>query len=408
LNIDLTTRTIPFSPPYIDDDVVNDVAETLRSGWITTGKKAKQLEEQTASFCGVEKVVAVNSATSALMLALHWFGVGKDDEVVVPAYTYCATALAVMHAGAKPVMVDVEEDFNISPQKIEAAITDKTKAIISVDFGGWPCNYDAIKNILHKDEIKNKFQPSSNIQKNLNRILFISDAAHSLGAIYNNKRVGTQADVTVFSLHAVKNLTTAEGGLICLNLPAPFDNNEIYKTLRLWSLNGQTKDAFTKTRSGEWRYDIVYPGFKINMPDVLAAIGAAQFKKYEYLMAERRRIFDFYTKAFQKYSWAVCPPFCKPSCSSSFHLFPLRIKNINEEQRNTIIQKISEQNVSVNVHFIPLPLLTVFKENYSIENFPQSYLLYSTEISLPIYPQLTNEECQFVINAVINAVESFV
>jgi len=408
LAIDLNTRIIPFSPPYIDDDIVSDVADTLRSGWITTGKKVKQLEEETATFCDVEKVVAVNSATSALMLVLHWFEVGKGDEVIVPAYTYCATALAVMHAGAKPVMVDVEEDFNISPRKIEAAITDRTKAIITVDFGGWPCDYDAIKNILYKDEIKNKFQPSSDTQKNLNRILFISDAAHSLGAIYNSKRVGAQADVTVFSLHAVKNLTTAEGGLICLNMPHPFDNNEIYKTLRLWSLNGQTKDAFTKTTSGQWRYDIIYPGFKINMPDVLAAIGVAQFKKYEHLLAERKRVFDFYIKAFRKYSWAVCPPFYKPDCTSSFHLFPLRIKDITEEQRNAIIQKISEHSVSVNVHFIPLPMLTVFKENCSIKDFPQSYLLYSNEISLPIYPQLTNEECRFVVNAVMNAVKSFV
>jgi len=406
LNITVNNPAIPFSPPFIDDDIIDEVTETLRSGWITTGKKVKQLEEHAAAFCGVEKVVAVNSATSALMLVLHWFGVGKDDEVIVPAYTYCATALAVMHVGAKPVMVDVEEDFNVSPEKIEAAITEKTKAIISVDFAGWPCDYDAINNIINKSDIKNKFKPSSNVQKQTGRILFIADAAHSLGAIYNHKPVGTQADMTVFSLHAVKNLTTAEGGLICLNMPAPFDNNEIYKTLRLWSLNGQTKDAFSKTKAGEWQYDIVYPGFKINMPDVLAAIGVAQFRKYEQLLEERKRIFDFYTATFQKYAWAICPPFFKEGCSSSFHLYPLRIRHIIEEQRNLIIQKISEQNVSVNVHFIPLPMLTVFKESYSIENFPQSYLQYSTEISLPIYPQLANEACKTVVNAVITAVTS--
>ena len=404
----MNNPAIPFSPPFIDDDIINEVTDTLRSGWITTGKKVKQLEEEIAAFCGVEKIVAVNSATSALMLLLHWFGVGKDDEVIVPAYTYCATALAVMHVGAKPVMVDVEEDFNISPEKIEAAITGKTKAIISVDFGGWPCDYDAIKNVINKSEITKRFKPSSDTQKKLGRILFISDAAHSLGAIYNHKRVGMQADITVFSLHAVKNLTTAEGGLICLNMPAPFDNNEIYKTLRLWSLNGQTKDAFSKTKAGEWQYDIVYPGFKINMPDVLAAIGVAQFKKYEQLLEERKRVFDFYTAAFEKYTWAICPPFFKKGCSSSFHLYPLRVAHINEEQRSAIIQKISEQNVSVNVHFIPLPMLTVFKENYSIKNYPQSYFLYSNEISLPIYPQLTNEACQTVVNAVITAVTSVI
>jgi len=400
---------IPFSPPFIDDDVIEEVTAALQSGWITTGKRVRQLETQTANFCGVENVLAVNSATSALMLVLHWYGVGKDDEVIVPAYTYCATALAVMHVGAIPVMVDVEEDFNISPKKIEEAITSKTKAIITVDFAGWPCNYTSIANTLNKEEIKNKFEPVTEIQKKLGRVLFVSDAAHSLGAIYNNKRVGTQADITVFSLHAVKNLTTAEGGLICLNMSAPFNNEDLYKTLRLWSLNGQTKDAFTKSKSGEWRYDIVYPGFKINMPDVLAGIGVAQFKKYESLLEERKRVFNFYTNAFEKYSWSICPPFCKPGNVSSFHLYPLRIKNISEEQRNEIIQKISEKNIAVNVHFIPLPMLTVFKNaGYSIENFPNTYLQYANEISLPIYPQLTNLQCSSVVDAVVEATESLI
>lgn len=397
---------IPFSPPFIDDDVINEVTDTLRSGWITTGKRVRELEKQAASFCEVENVLAVNSATSALMLALHWYGVEKGDEVIVPAYTYCATALAVMHAGATPVMVDVNEDFNIASEKIEAAITSKTKAVISVDFGGWPCNYNAIKVVLNKQEIKNKFQPVKEIQKKLGRILFISDAAHSLGALYNDKRIGTQADVTVFSLHAVKNLTTAEGGLICFNLPEPFDNLELYKMLRLWSLNGQTKDALTKSIAGEWRYDIAYPGFKINMPDVLAAMGVAQFRKYEFILEERKRVFNFYTTALEKYSWAICPPFCKTGTISSFHLYPLRIKNANEKMRNKIIQNVSGKNVSVNVHFIPLPMLTVFKNaGYSIYDFPQAYLQYQNEISLPIYPQLTNNQCKMVTDAVIEAVK---
>jgi dTDP-4-amino-4,6-dideoxygalactose transaminase len=398
---------IPFSPPFIDDDIISEVVATLKSGWITTGKQVRELEQNIGAFCGIENVLAVNSATSALMLTLHWYGVRRGDEVIVPAYTYCATALAVMHLGAKPVMVDVEEDFNISPEKIEKAITDRTKAIITVDIGGWPCNYNFISNILNKAEVKNKFVPSSKIQNKLGRILFISDAAHSLGAIYNNKRIGTQADITVFSLHAVKNLTTAEGGVICVNMPHPFNNNEIYKTLRLWSLNGQTKDAFTKTKSGEWRYDIVYPGFKINMPDVLAAIGLAQLKKYDTLiLKERKRIFDFYAAAFKKYSWAICPPFQKEGCVSSFHLYPLRIKGIDEEQRNKIIQKISEKNVSVNVHFIPLPMLTIFRNaGYAIENFPVSYAQYCNEISLPIYPQLADKQCKIVVDAVVKSVE---
>ena len=398
---------IPFSPPYIDDDVINEVTDALRSGWITTGKRVKELEKQASDFCNAEQVLAVNSATSALMLGLHWYGVGKGDEVIVPAYTYCATALAVMHVGATPVMVDVEEDFNISPAKIEQAITGKTKAIITVDFAGWPCKYDVIKRILDKPEIKNKFQAVAEPQKKLGRILFVSDAAHSLGAFYNNKRIGTQADITVFSLHAVKNLTTAEGGLICLNMPAPFNNEDLYKTLRLWSLNGQTKDALSKSKSGEWKYDIVYPGFKINMPDVLAAIGIAQFRKYESILEERKRVFDLYTASFEKYSWAICPPFCQPGCISSFHLYPLRIKNIDEAKRSDLIQKIAEKNVSVNVHFIPLPMLTVFKDaGYQLKDFPQTYLQFCNEISLPIYPQLTNEQCDEVISAVVECVEN--
>jgi len=398
---------IPFSPPFIDDDIINEVVATLKSGWITTGKRVKELEENIGAFCGIENVLAVNSATSALMLTLHWYGVREGDEVIVPAYTYCATALAVMHLGAKPVMVDAEEDFNISPEKIEKAITCKTKAIITVDFGGWPCNYDSIIRIINKHEVKNKFAPSSEVQNKLGRILFISDAAHSLGAIYNNERIGTQADITIFSLHAAKNLTTAEGGLICINMPYPFNNDEIYKTLRLWSLNGQTKDALTKTKLGEWRYDIVYPGFKVNMPDVLAAIGVAQLKKYGTLiLQERKRVFDLYTAAFKKYSWAICPPFQKQGCVSSFHLYPLRVKDIDEEQRNKIIQKISEKNVSVNVHFIPLPMLTIFKkEGYAIEDFPVAYAQYCNEISLPIYPQLTDEQCKIVADAVAMSVE---
>jgi dTDP-4-amino-4,6-dideoxygalactose transaminase len=398
---------IPFSPPFIDDDTINEVAATLKSGWITTGNRVRELEENIGMFCGVKNVLAVNSATSALILTLHWYGVSKGDEVIVPAYTYCATALAVMHLGAKPVIVDVQQDFNISAERIEEAITDKTKAVISVDFGGWPCNYNAIHNILNKIEIKNKFIPSSEMQNKLGRILFISDAAHSLGALYNNKRIGTQADITIFSLHAVKNLTTAEGGLICVNMPHPFNNNEIYKTLRLWSLNGQTKDAFTKTKSGEWRYDIVYLGFKMNMPDVLAAIGLAQLNKYDNtILKERKRVFDMYTAAFKKCSWAICPPFQKQGCTSSFHLYPLRIKGIDEEQRDEIIQKISEKNVSVNVHFIPLPMLTLFKNaGYAIEDFPAAYAQYHNEISLPIYPQLTNEQCKTVVDVVTESAE---
>lgn len=396
---------IPFSPPYIDDDTIAEVTDALRSGWITTGPKVLQLENEIATYCQAEKALAVNSATSAMMLALHWYGVTRGDEVIVPAYTYCATALAVMHIGARPVMVDVGDDFNIDPEKIKQAITPKTKAVISVDIGGWPCNYKAINQVIMAAQ--QQFVPANKTQKQLGRILLMADAAHSFGAVYNGKVTGTLADITVFSLHAVKNVTTAEGGVICLNMPAPFNNEDIYKTLRLWSLNGQTKDAFTKSKAGGWRYDIVYPGFKMNMPDVLAAIGLGQVRKYdEVLLKERRRVFDTYTAAFTQHPWATIPYFDQDGSTSSYHLYALRVKGITEEQRDAVIEHITAQGVAVNVHFIPMPLLTVFKDaGYDIAGYPQAYTLYSGEISLPVYPQLTEEQCLFVAKTVIEAVK---
>mgnify|MGYP000739365415 CR=1 FL=1 len=399
---------IPFSPPFIDAEVEAEVLDALRSGWITTGPKVKALEELVSNYAGVEASLGVNSATSAMMLALHWFGIGRGDEVIIPAYTYCATALVVMHIGATPVMVDIEDDFNISIQNIKAAITDKTKAIIPVDFAGWPCNYDAINALVNEEEIKRKFIPKGEQQEILGRILIMSDAAHSFGAMYNNKKMGTCADITVFSFHAVKNLTTAEGGIICLNMPTPFNNNEVYKTLRLWSLNGQTKDAFTKSKSGGWRYDIVYPGFKMNLPDVLAAIGLAQIRKYDdQLLQERKRIFDFYNERFASLSWAQIPPYTKQGNETSYHLYPLRIKNITEETRDAIIEAITKTGVAVNVHFQPLPLLTVFKQKgFDINDYPKAYDNYSREISLPIYPQLNNIQCQYIVDNVTTAVQA--
>ena len=365
-----------------------------------------QLENDVAAYCGAENALAVNSATSALILVLHWFGVTRGDEVIVPAYTYCATAFAVMHIGATPVMDDCGPEFNIDAEIIKHAITPKTKAVITVDIGGWPCDYDAIKNVIN--DASNKFVPANDKQALLGRILLMADAAHSFGAIYNNRVTGTLADISVFSFHAVKNVTTAEGGIICLHLPQPFDNAEVYKTLRLWSLNGQTKDAFTKSKAGGWRYDIVYPGFKMTMPDVLAAIGLAQVRKYKsLLLKERRRVFDEYTSAFKAHPWAIIPIFEKPACASSYHLYPLRIDNITEQQRDNIIDIITSKGVAVNVHFIPMPLLTVFKnKGYNIQDYPQTYLLYSGEISLPVYPQLNNQQCKIVTDAVIEAVNT--
>ncbi len=400
---------IPFAPPFIDDDIKAEVMSALDSGWITTGPKVKALEELTAAYVGIENVLCVNSATSALMLVLHWLGVKKGDEVIVPAYTYCATALAVMHVGATVVMVDVADDFNLDIEKVKAAITEKTKVIIPVDFAGWPCDYDALYDLLNDENVKAKFKPQGKVQQQLGRIAILSDAAHSFGASYKGKKSGQLADVTVFSYHAVKNLTTAEGGAICITMPKPFDNADIYKTLRLWTLNGQTKDAFTKSSAGGWRYDIVYPGFKMNMPDVCAAIGVAQIRKYDAsILLERKRVFDFFQQSFSVLSWAHTPPYLSDNIEGSYHLYPLRIKNITEAQRDAIIDLISAEQVAVNVHFVPLPMLSIFKDKYSISDFPVSYKNYACEISLPIYPQLNNNMCQHIVTTVTNAVRKVI
>lgn len=397
---------IPFSPPFIDDDVRSEVMSALDSGWITTGPKVKALEEETAKYAGVEHVLCVNSATSGLMLVLHWLAVKQGDEVIIPAYTYCATALAVMHVGATPIMVDVSNDFNISAEKIKAAITERTKVIMPVDLGGWPCDYDALYDIVNDTEVKGRFKASGQVQEKLGRIAIVADAAHSFGAEYKGKRCGQLADITVFSYHAVKNLTTAEGGAICITMPAPFNNADLYKTLRLWTLNGQTKDAFSKSQAGGWRYDIVYPGFKINMPDVCAAIGLAQIRKYEDSILEgRKRVFLFYKEQFEQEAWAETPPYEKDGYRCSYHIYPLRIRNISEEQRDKIIELIAAEGVAVNVHFIPLPLLTIFKDRgYKIEDYPVSYDNFSREISLPIYPQLSNNMCMHIVSTVRGAV----
>ena len=398
---------IPFSPPYIDQTVIDEVTDTLRSGWITTGPKTRALEEEIRRLCGAGEVLCVNSWTSGAILMLHWLGVKPGDEVIVPAYTYSATALAVLHAGATPVMVDSGEDFNISPEAMRKAITPRTKAVIPVDIAGFPCNYDAINQIVASPELKALFEPSSPVQEKLGRILVLNDAAHSLGAYYQSgQRTGCETDVAVFSLHAVKNVTTAEGGAICLNLPAPFDNGQLYKELRMMSLNCQTKDAFTKSKAGGWRYDIVGLGMKVNMADVNAAVGLAQIRRYDRLLQERKRVFAAYDKAFSACGWAICPPSVQDGRESSYHIYALRIKDFTEAQRDRMIEKITEREVAVNVHFIPMPMLSFFKGlGYKMEDYPQAYRNYSAEISLPIYPQLDEEQVNFVIKAVKEAYE---
>lgn len=396
---------IPFSPPFIDDDVIKEVLDSLTSGWITTGPKVKALEQEVAKLTGVENVLCVNSATSALMLMLHWFGIRKGDEVIVPAYTYCATALAVMHVGAKPVMADVGKDLCIDTEKLKPLINERTKAIIPVDIAGYPCDYDRLYEIVAETSSVKLFNANSDEQKNLGRIFILSDAAHSIGAIYKGKPSGSLCDATVFSFHAVKNVTTAEGGAICINLPETFDNAKLYQWLRLLSLNGQTKDAFTKSLGGNWRYDIVYPGFKINLSDICAAVGLAQIRKYEVDLLEKRKdIFRKYDDGFSDTDWAELPPENFDGRESSCHIYLLRIKDITEEQRDKMIDVINELGVSVNVHFVPMPMLTVFKERgYDINDYPVSFDNYSRVITLPVYPQLSDEDTQKIISSVKEA-----
>lgn len=395
---------IPFSPPYIDDDVINEVTDSLRSGWITTGPKVKALEEEVCKLSGARRALGVNSWTSGAILVLRWLGLQPGDEVIVPAYTYSATALAVLWAGGKPVMVDSGEDFNISVEAIRRAITPRTKAILPVDIAGFPCDYDAIMSLVSEPEVKAMFSPTSDVQRQLGRIIVVSDSAHSIGAHYNGKRSGSETDIAVFSLHAVKNVTTAEGGIICLNMPEPFDNDKLYADMRLFSLNCQTKDAFTKSKAGGWRYDIIGQGMKCNLADVNAAIGLAQIRKYEGLLKERKRVFTRYNDALKQYDWALTPPAVTPGKESSYHVYALRIKDVTELQRDEIIQEIAKSEVAVNVHFVPMPMLTLFREKgYDIKDYPQAYRNYAHEISLPIYPQLTDEQADFVIRTVVEA-----
>lgn len=402
---------IPFSPPRIDEQTINEVIDTLKSGWITTGPKTKEFEKRLSAYNGNSATLAVNSATAGLELVLRWFGVQEGDEVIVPAYTYCATANVVVHCGATPVMVDVNpHDFNISIDKIREAITSKTKVIIPVDLGGFPCDYDSIMAMVKESSIQSLFCAQTKEQEQLNRILVLSDAAHSIGGVYKGRRTGSLCDVSVFSFHAVKNLTTAEGGAIALNLPKPFKNEEVYKYLNTFSLHGQNKDALAKTQKGAWRYDVVMSGFKANMTDIMASIGLVELGRYQDdTLVERRRIFDDYQNAFARYAWAQLPVYATFEKISSYHVYCLRINGITEMQRDEIIQEIFEQEVSVNVHFQPLPMLTTFKQTgYKMEEYPVAYDNYAREISLPVWYGLSKAQTQEVIKAVVNAVNKII
>ena len=393
---------IPFSPPHIDDAIIEEVVAALHSGWITTGPRTKLFEQKIAEYCGIKRVVCVNSASAGLELVLRWFGVGPGDEVIVPAYTYTATAEVVLHCGAKPVMVDVHDDLLMDVEQLSKAITPRTKAIIPVDIVGLPCDYDDIFDIIQQTEERNMFQPKNAIQKKLGRVLVLSDAAHSLGAHYKGKKTGAVADITVFSFHAVKNLTTAEGGAICLNLPNSFDPDELYHDFCVSSLHGQSKDAFTKTQAGSWRYDVCSIGYKCNMTDIAAAMGLVEITRYDQVVLPRRKkIFDRYYQAFKNDHRFRMPVYETAEKRSSYHVFTLFLNHTTEQQRDEVIQKIAEHEVATNVHFIPLPLLTAYKSlGYRMEDYPNAYKNFACEISLPVYYDLTDEQVDEVIRAV--------
>lgn len=397
---------IPFSPPRIDDKICNEVVAVLKSGWITTGPRTKLFEKKITEYCGNKSTLCLNSATAGLEIMLRWFGVKEGDEVILPAYTYSATANVIIHVGARPVFVDVNaNDFNISVANIEKAITSKTKVIMPVDFAGWPCDYNEMNELVLKH--RSKFVAGDNEnQKKLGRILILSDSAHSYGATYNGKKTGSLTDVSVFSFHAVKNLTTAEGGAVALNLPAPFDNEEEYKKLCVSTLHGQNKDALAKTQKGNWRYDIVEAGYKCNMTDICAAIGIIELERYDNdTLIKRKHIVDKYNSLLKNDVRLELPVFETESKTSCYHIYPLRIKNATEAQRDAIMQHIFDADVSVNVHFLPVPGMSFYKGlGYNVNDYKTTVDISSREISLPIFYDLTDEQIKTVVNAVINGV----
>ena len=398
---------IPFSPPRVDDKICDEVVAVLKSGWITTGHKTKLFEKKISEYCGIQNTLCLNSATAGLEIMLRWFGVGPGDEVVLPAYTYSATANVIVHCGATPVFVDVcANDFNINHLEIEKVISSKTKVIMPVDFAGFPCDYEEINSLANK--YSSIFIANCENQKMLGRILILSDSAHSFGASYNKSKAGSLTDVSVFSFHAVKNLTTAEGGAVALNLPLPFNNADVYSKLCISTLHGQNKDALAKTQKGNWKYDIVEAGYKCNMTDISAAIGLVELERYDNdTLIKRKSIVYNYQKAFEMDDRFELPLIETKNKTSCYHLYPLRIKGINEQQRDLIIQEIFNADVSVNVHFIPVPATSFYKSlGYDLLNYPVTYNNFSREISLPVFYDLSPEQQNTVINAVKNAVNT--
>ena len=394
---------ISFSPPDISEEEINAVADTLRSGWITTGPKTKEFEKQIATYCGTNKAVCLNSATAGLELVLRILGVGQGDEVITSAYTYTASASVIEHVGAKIVLCDIQKDcLEMDYEKLESLITENTKVIIPVDIAGKICDYDKILNIVEKK--KKLFKAKNEIQSIFNRVIILADAAHSFGATRKGLKSGNIADFTSFSFHAVKNLTTAEGGAVTWKPHKEIDGEKIYKEFMLWSLHGQSKDALAKTQLGAWEYDIKICGQKCNMTDIMASIGLVQLSRYEQLLNRRREIIEKYDSELKDYVDSI--KHYSSDFSSSGHLYITNVKNINSEQRNAIIIKMAEKGVATNVHYKPLPLHTAYKNlGFDINNYPNAYSRFESEITLPLHTLLTDEQVNFVINSFKEAID---
>ena len=397
---------ISFSPPDITEAEIEQVTEALRSGWITTGPKTKELEREVAQLCGTNRAVCLNSQTACAEMTLRLLGISENDEVIVPAYTYTASASVVCHVGAKLVLVDVQKDsLEIDYDQLEAAITENTKVIIPVDLGGVPCDYDRIFSIVENK--KHLFHPANQLQKAIGRIIVMADAAHAFGATWKEKPVGSVADFSNFSFHAVKNFTTAEGGAVTWRDIDGIDNEEIYHQYQLLSLHGQSKDALAKTQLGAWEYDVIGPWYKCNMTDVVAGIGLAQMKRYAGLLSRRKQMINKYDAAFKPLGIEVLLHYTEEHQSSG-HLYITRVPGITTEQRQEIIVKMAEAGIACNVHYKPLPLLTAYKNlGFDIKDYPNAYARFINEITLPLHTKLTDEEVGYVIENYSRIVEAY-
>lgn len=403
----MTEKNIPFSPPAINQTDIDSVVEVLKSGWITTGPKTKQFEKEITNFVGSSRTVALNSCTAALEMTLRVLGIGKGDEVIVPAYTYTATASSVAHTGATIKMVDTTKDsYEMDYESLGNHITEKTKAIIPVDIAGKPINYDAIFDVVKSK--KDLFNPKNEIQKSFNRIIVIADAAHSFGAKVQNVAIGNIADFTCFSFHAVKNLTTGEGGAVTWKENATLNDDELYKKYMLLSLHGQSKDALAKNKAGNWEYDIVAPLYKCNMTDIQAAVGITQLNRYEQILKRRKEIITIYDKILDTNKIDILIHY-ESDRHSSGHLYLTRVKGMTSEQRNIVIEKMAEKGIATNVHYKPLPLLTAYKDlGFDIKNYPNAYNQFVNEITLPLHLQITDEDAKYVATSFAEIIEEVV